>query len=46
MRTPWEVWQAWDFVRKLLDSPGLGILVETDRHAAVAREVFDDLPRV
>lgn len=46
MRTPWEVWQGRDFVRKLLDSPGLGILVETDRHAAVAREVFDDLPRI
>jgi len=37
---------AWGFVRALLASPSLQVLVETDRHAAIAREVLDELPNI
>jgi hypothetical protein len=46
MRNPWQVREAWGFMDRLLESRGLGVLVETDRHAAVADEVFGELPRV
>ena len=35
---------AWEFVAALLASPGLGVLVATERHAEVAAEVFSELP--
>jgi toxin-antitoxin system PIN domain toxin len=44
LRNPWTVGQAWSFVEALLTSPGLGILVETDRHAAVAEQVLREVP--
>jgi toxin-antitoxin system PIN domain toxin len=44
MRRPWTAREAWDFVLALLASPGLGMLVPTSRHAAVARQVLDELP--
>ena len=40
---PWTVSAAWEFVLALLASPGLGILVPTQRHADVAGEVFAEL---
>jgi len=40
MRSPWGTPQAWEFITALLASPGLDILVATDRHASVAEEVF------
>lgn len=40
----WE--QAWDFVRALLASPSFGVLVETPRHAEVARELGAEYPWV
>jgi toxin-antitoxin system PIN domain toxin len=43
---PWTVPAAWEFVLALLASPGLGILVPTQRHADVAGEVFADLPHL
>jgi hypothetical protein len=46
MRKPWEAHQAWRFVEALLASPGLGILVATDRHAAVAAKVFEEIPHI
>ncbi|MDX2224831.1 MAG: TA system VapC family ribonuclease toxin [Rhodospirillaceae bacterium] len=36
--------QAWAFLSALLASPGLRILVPTDRFATVASEVFAELP--
>ena len=36
--------EAWGFVTALLASPGLGLLVETDRHSAVAGSILDELP--
>jgi toxin-antitoxin system PIN domain toxin len=44
MRKPWSVGGAWTFVSTLLASPGLGILVPTERHAAVATQVIAEFP--
>ena len=44
MRRPWPVVEAWNFIDGLLASPGLEVLVQTDRHAAVAAEVVRELP--
>lgn len=41
---PWSTPTAFAFITALLASPGLGILVETQRHADVAAEVFSELP--
>jgi uncharacterized protein len=38
--------EAWDFVTALLASPGLSMLVATQRHADVAEEVFAELPHL
>ena len=46
MRQPWSLAQAWEFVTVLLSSPGLGLLVPTQRHADVAGEVFAELPHL
>jgi uncharacterized protein len=46
MRKPWSAAQAWAFVEALLVSPGLGILVETERHPDVARDVIRELPEL
>jgi hypothetical protein len=43
---PWTVGAAWDFVEALLESPGFSVLVATSRHAAVAQEVFREMPDV
>ena len=44
MRRPWSIMAAWEFVTALLASPGLDILVPTQRHAGVAANVFSELP--
>jgi len=44
MRKPWSAAGAWAFVSTLLDSPGLGVLAPTERHAAVAAQLFAELP--
>lgn len=44
MRKPWSATRAWTFVSALLGSPGLGVLVPTERHAAVAGQVIAELP--
>ena len=44
MRRPWSLTGAWAFVSALLASPGLGILVSTERHAAVAAQLFGEFP--
>jgi hypothetical protein len=46
MRRPWNAAAAWNFIAVLLASPGLGILVETERHAAVARELIGEMPEL
>lgn len=46
MRNPWDAARGWSFVSALLASPGLEVLVHTDRHADVAAQVFGELPYV
>ena len=46
MRRPWNAAAAWRFVTALLASPGLAVLVATQRHADVAGEVFAELPHL
>jgi toxin-antitoxin system PIN domain toxin len=46
MRKPWNVKKAWGFISVLLDSPGISILSATDRHAAVAAQVFEKNPYI
>jgi uncharacterized protein len=43
---PWTASVAFEFVSGLLASPGLGILVPTQRHAEVARDVIAELPEI
>jgi toxin-antitoxin system PIN domain toxin len=40
----WE--QAWEFIQALFASPSFGVLVETPRHAEVARELGAEYPWV
>lgn len=42
-RTPWTAKGAWAFVQAVLASPGLSLLLPTERHAAVAAEVIAEL---
>lgn len=44
MRQPWNAGHAWTFVSALLSSPGLGLLVPTQRHPDVAAQVITELP--
>jgi toxin-antitoxin system PIN domain toxin len=46
MRKPWTAPKAWAFVAALLDSPGLEVLVPTERHAAVAARVIEEIPHL
>ncbi len=46
MRRPWSGQEAWRFARALLASPGLSVLVPTDRHADVASQLFAELPHL
>lgn len=46
MRRPWSVADAWKFVEALLASPGLDILVETERHVIVAEQVLKEIPHL
>jgi toxin-antitoxin system PIN domain toxin len=39
----WPISEAWDFIIKVLDSPGCGLLVPTERHTKVASQVFGEL---
>jgi len=45
LKTPWSAEQAWRFIEVLLASPGLEVLVESERHAAVAGQALRDLPQ-
>ena len=45
-RRPWRVGAAWGFIEALIASPSCSVLLPTDRHTAVGRELFDDYPDV
>jgi uncharacterized protein len=44
MRKPWSVGGAWAFASSLLATPSLGVLVPTERHPAVAAQLFAEHP--
>ena len=44
MRVPWTAPAAWDFIMALLASPGLDVLVPTQRHSVIAGQVFSAIP--
>ncbi len=46
LKSPWTASQAWQFVDAIITAPALGVLVETDRHAAVAQEVLNGVPQL
>lgn len=46
MRRPWSAPAAWDFLAALLASPGLAVLVLTQRHAEIAAQVIAELPHL
>jgi toxin-antitoxin system PIN domain toxin len=46
MRRPWSAQAAWDFIAALLASPGLAVLVPTQRHAEIAAQVIVELPHL
>ncbi len=43
MRRPWSAPAAWDFLAALLTSPGLAVLLPTQRHAEIAAQVIAEL---
>ncbi|MGE0460575.1 MAG: type II toxin-antitoxin system VapC family toxin [Vicinamibacterales bacterium] len=45
-RKPWTLAPAQQFLAALLESPGLDVLVPTDRHARVLGEVVNELPHL
>lgn len=45
-RKPWTITHAWTFLEAILASPGLGLLLETDRHRAVAEQVVREVPQL
>lgn len=46
MRQPWSAQAAWDFIAALLASPGLAVLVPTQRHAEIAAQLIGELPHL
>jgi len=45
-RTPWPVTASWSFIRAVLASAGVGVLVPTHKHAVVLGEMIDELPHL
>ena len=44
LQKPWSAQRAWAYVSALLRSPGLDVLVPTQRHSDVAEQVITELP--
>ncbi len=44
LRHPFSTEQAWSFIEALLAAPSLGLLVPTERHAAVLSQVLAQTP--
>jgi hypothetical protein len=45
-RRPWPVGEARRFLAALQESPGLGILLPTERHGRVLAEVIEEVPQL
>jgi uncharacterized protein len=46
LRRPWNALEGWKFVTALLTSPGLSVLVPTQRHPTVAEQVIEEIPHL
>ena len=46
MQNPWKAVDAWKFIQALMASPGLGMLVPTQRHEEVAGQVIREIPHL
>ncbi len=46
MPNPMSLATAWQFVAGLLEAPGFDVLLPTSRHAAVASELIEEMPRL
>ncbi|HJQ59825.1 MAG TPA: TA system VapC family ribonuclease toxin [Vineibacter sp.] len=46
MKRPLTTSQSWRFVSALLESPGFGVLVPTERHASVVEQVIGEIPYI
>ena len=44
LRTPWTATAAWSFVQSVRASPGSGMLLQTERHESVCRQVLAETP--
>jgi hypothetical protein len=45
-RRPWTPAEAWQFLDALMGAPSVRFLAETERHRAVAAEVFSETPDI
>src|SRR5438132_9724464 len=45
-RKPWPITAGWRFIESVLDSPGVGFLLPTERHADVLREMLKEVPHL
>lgn len=43
---PWSANNAWRFITALLASPGLSLLVHTQRHTAIAAQTLDEVVEI
>jgi toxin-antitoxin system PIN domain toxin len=43
-RNPLSVGEAWSFLEAVLETPSVGILVETTAHRQIARQLFSEIP--
>ena len=45
-RNPWNIVSAWEYVEAMFASRSLNILVETERHPEIARQVLEEVPHM
>lgn len=45
-RKPWSAAAAWGFLDAVLAAPALAMLLPTDRHASILRELLEELPHL
>lgn len=46
LRNPWTGPRSWAFLEVILASPGIAILVPSERHASIVAEVITELPHL
>jgi toxin-antitoxin system PIN domain toxin len=46
LRSPWRSAEAYEFLRSIMSSQSLGMLVPTERHSQVLAELISEMPRL